>query len=167
MDSALREIIHQHQQNWPDSFHPLLTPFLLTLHRSHTILLGQAFKVMAKHDLSPAEFDVLCSLRRSPPPHELTPSQLQHSLLITSGGLTKIFHQLEKRGLITRSTTPGDRRIKPVRMTKTAAPIIELAIQAVLSQGFGWITADLTTEEIDQVTKILGKLLLHQPQGED
>lgn len=158
MDSALLEIIHQHQHNWPTSFDADLTPFFHTLHHVHGDLLGAAFKVVGHYDLSPAEFDVLASLRRSPPPHELTPSQLQHAMLITSGGLTKILYQLQVRGLVTRSTTSTDRRVKPVRLTFSAMPIVESALQAILQHVGCWIKETLSAQEIQQVTQTLAKL---------
>ncbi|MBF0131118.1 MAG: MarR family transcriptional regulator [Magnetococcales bacterium] len=163
MDSALLEIIDQHRHHWPTSFDADLTPFFHTLHRAHGDLLGAAFKVVGHHDLSPAEFDVLASLRRSPPPHELTPSQLQQALVITSGGLTKILHQLEVRGLITRSTASNDRRVKPVRLTDHAFPLVEQALQAILQHVGCWIKETLSAQEIQQVTQTLAKLTLVHP----
>ncbi len=161
MDQGLLELIEQHRTHWPESFDGLLTPFFHTLHRAHGVILGQAFKVMGQYDLSPAEFDVLASLRRSAPPHELTPSQLQQSLLITSGGLTKVLHQLQSRGLITRSTDQGDRRVKPVRLTAAAMPLVEQVLRSILHHVGGWIGETLSTEEIQHLTQILGKLTHH------
>lgn len=53
------------------------------------------------------------------PPHELTPSQLQDSVMITSGGLTKVMQQLEARNLVTRTLQQGGQRISPVRLTQS------------------------------------------------
>ncbi|MBF0127073.1 MAG: MarR family transcriptional regulator [Magnetococcales bacterium] len=159
MDVSIEELIDQHKENWPESFDPLLTPLTLTLHRVHGNLLGQAIRVMSQHGLSPAEFDVLASLRRSSPPHEMTPSQLQHALLITSGGLTKILQQLESRGLIARSTASGDRRVKPVHLTETAFPVVEEVMRGIIAQVCGGIQSLLTPEEMRQATTILGKLV--------
>ncbi|HIJ82803.1 MAG: putative transcriptional regulator, MarR family [Magnetococcales bacterium] len=166
MDSELLRVIEQHRDNWPESFDPLLTPFFHTLHRAHGILLGQAFRVMERYGLSPAEFDVLSSLRRSPFPHELTPSQLQQSLLITSGGLTKILQQLQERAFVTRSTTRTDRRVKPVRLTPAAIPVVEQALQSIRLEVGGWITNTVSAEEIERVTQTLGKLTLNPLHGD-
>ncbi|MBF0110779.1 MAG: MarR family transcriptional regulator [Magnetococcales bacterium] len=158
MDEELQEIIEQQRIHWPESFHELLTPFFHTLHRAHGVILGQAFKVMGHHDLSPAEFDVLASLRRSAPPHEMTPSQLQKALLLTSGGLTKVLQELERRHLITRSTAMEDRRVKPVRLTVDALPLVEQVMNSMIRQVGGWIETSLSSREIEEITIILLKL---------
>ncbi|MBF0295390.1 MAG: MarR family transcriptional regulator [Magnetococcales bacterium] len=160
MAISVRELIELHRQNWCETFDSLLTPFFYTLHRVHGNLLGQAMGVMERHGFSPSEFDVLASLRRSPPPHEMTPSQLQQALLITSGGLTKILQQLEGRGLIARSIAPGDRRVKPVHLTEAAFPVVEAAMREMVSQECGRVTTLLTAEEIQRMTEILAKLLV-------
>lgn len=165
MHQSIKDVIDQHKQNWQDHFDPLLTPYFLTLHRAHGMQLGRAIKVMVRFGFTPGEFDVLASLRRSPWPHELTPSQIQHALLITSGGLTKILQQLELRGLISRSTDAKDRRSKPVRLTKAAFEVIESAMQEIMHQVGGWIQNRLSAEEIRQVTVILNQLI-QEPLGE-
>ena len=74
-------------------------------------------EVFARHSLTPAEFDLLATLRRSPPPRELTPSEVQSLLFITSGGLTKVMDKLEARGLVARSRHAADQRVRPVKLT--------------------------------------------------
>ncbi|MBF0610607.1 MAG: MarR family transcriptional regulator [Magnetococcales bacterium] len=158
MDHLMLEAMEQHQRNWPETYEPVMMPFSLTLYRAHGILHGQATRVMAGFGLSPSEFDVLASLRRLPPPREQTPTQLQNSLLITSGGLTKILHQLEGRGLIYRSQVEKDRRVKPVRISEEGTVVIEKAIVEVIRQVGGWLQETLTEEEMVQSTAIMAKL---------
>lgn len=158
MDSFMQTIIAEHRENWPDSFDGVLIPFSLALHRSHAVLYSRACAQMARFGLSPAEFDVLASLRRSPAPHELTPSQLQRSLVITSGGLTKVLHQLSGRRLVERPSAVRDRRVKPVRLSAEAFPVIEQAMQAVVRQTAERIYAALTPEELTGMTGLLARL---------
>lgn len=157
------QIIEQMQRYWPESYNPMETPFFLTLHRVHTNMMAASCKIMGQHHLSPAECDVLASLRRSPPPYELTPSQLQQSLLITSGGLTKILHQLQSRELITRSTAPTDRRIKPVRLTPKAIPLVEQVLTRIIANHSRLLKGALSPAEIKQATHLLGQLSQHLP----
>ncbi|MBF0628171.1 MAG: MarR family transcriptional regulator [Magnetococcales bacterium] len=163
MDRFIQTILAEHRENWPELFDPELIPFSLALHRGHGLLYGRACAVMGQFGLSPAEFDVLASLRRSPAPHELTPSQLQQALVITSGGLTKILHQLEQRGFITRLTVHGDRRIKPVRLTGPAFSLIEQALAEVLRQTGERVRSALTPEEIRVMTGLLLRLAEQAP----
>ena len=51
------------------------------LHRQRTT-------IFARHELETWSFDVLSALRRSDPPHELSPSQLLAQTLVTSGTMT-------------------------------------------------------------------------------
>ncbi len=159
MDVSVSELIKLHQENWSATFDPVHTPFFYTLHRVHGKLLGRAMQVMERHGFTPSEFDVLASLRRSPPPHEMTPSQLQQALLITSGGLTKILQQLEGRGLIARSIASGDRRVKPVHLTGAAFPVVEAAMREMVGQECHRVATLLSAEEIRRMTELLAKML--------
>ena len=48
-----------------------------------------ATTTLAPFALEPGEFEVLATLLRNGPSHELTPTVLHRSLLISGGGLTK------------------------------------------------------------------------------
>ncbi|WP_062526989.1 MarR family winged helix-turn-helix transcriptional regulator [Demequina rhizosphaerae] len=75
--------------------------------------------VFAEHGLQSWEFDVLSALRRSGPPYELTPGELDRALLITSGTTTHRVQRLEARGFVTRRRDDEDRRVVRVRLTGT------------------------------------------------
>src|SRR5690349_8935786 len=55
----------------------------------------QAF---ADHGLEPSEFDVLSALRRAGTPHQLSPGQLVHETLVTSGTMTHRVDRLVTKG---------------------------------------------------------------------
>lgn len=158
MNTILQHIIAAHQDNWPEEFDPMALPFALAFHRSHGLMYGRACAAMATFELTPAEFDVLASLRRSPAPHALTPSQLRQALLITSGGLTKVLHQLTARGLVERPPGVGDRRVKPVRLAEPAYPLIDRAMREVMQVTRQRLLKFLSGEEIRDLTELLSKL---------
>ena len=114
--------------------------------------------VMARHGLAPAEFDVLATLRRAPPPAELTPSEIRQAMFITSGGLTKVLRQLEARGLVGRSIAQADRRSKPVRLMPAARPLVEVAMAELLAELNLRVHAGLGAAEIGKLTRLLAKL---------
>ena len=60
--------------------------------------------------LSDGDYGLLVPLRRAGAPHELTPTALARTRMITSGGLTPALDRLEKRGWIERRPNPADRR---------------------------------------------------------
>lgn len=150
--------IEMHRRNWPETYDSRLMYLLLAMHQARAAQFVSTDDSITRHGLSLAEFDVLATLRRCPPPRELTPTDLRGLMVITSGGLTKILQQLEARGLVVRSTAAIDRRIKPVRLTAKGAKIIEQAMIDMLSASDAWIKPALTDKEVDQLTALLMKI---------
>ncbi len=159
MSDDLTNPIAMHCKYWPATFDGALMPLMIALHRVYAAKTARSSAIFSRHGLCPAEFDVLAILRRSAPPHELTPSDVQRSVIITSGGLTKILRQLEQRGLVTRSTDAADRRIKPIRLSPAALPIVEQTMQELIADASAWINSTLSEKELTQVTALLNKLL--------
>lgn len=153
-------ILDRHKINWPESFDDLLMPLAFALLRTHESHQQRADTVMTRHGLSPAEFDVLATLRRSPPPGELTPSEIQHAMLITSGGLSKVLQQLETRGLITRTTSEADRRSKPVHLSPAAIKLIEQAMSELMTVMSTAVKEKLSEKEIKDLVRLLNKARL-------
>ncbi|MEU7144010.1 MarR family transcriptional regulator [Nocardia sp. NPDC046473] len=85
-------------------------------------------KTFTTHGLDPASFDVLATLRRSEPPHSLTPTELMHSAMVTSGAITQRLDRLEERGLVRRSRSESDGRGIRVDLTDTGRTLIDDAL---------------------------------------
>ena len=77
----------------------------------------QRTTVLARHDLEIWTFDVLSALRRSEPPHQLSPGQLVAQTMVTSGTMTNRIDHLEQRGLVRRRPDPADARSVRVHLT--------------------------------------------------
>ncbi len=84
--------------------------------------------VFAQHDIESWEFDVLTTLLRNGPPHQLTPGQLLESMMITSGTMTNRIDRLEKRGLVQRVKSPDDGRLVLVTLTEEGMRKIDAAL---------------------------------------
>jgi DNA-binding MarR family transcriptional regulator len=151
--------LNMHREKWPESYDAQMFPLVIALLQAHAAHHSHATMALAASGLSLVEFDVLASLRRSPPPHALTPSELQRAMLITSGGLTKVLQQLEMRGFVSRSTDDADRRVKPVALTDQAMPVLEIVMSESHTIVGGWIRQALTGAEIKQLTLLLTKLV--------
>lgn len=82
----------------------------------------------AAHGLNGAGFDVLATLRRSPPPHALSPGDLVEQMMTTSGTMTNRINQLAKAGLVTRSVNPTDARGAIVELTDKGFAVIDAAV---------------------------------------
>jgi DNA-binding MarR family transcriptional regulator len=61
-------------------------------------------------------FDLMAQLERSP--EGLQMGELSRRMLVTGGNVTGIVDQLERAGLIARTTDPDDRRAYRVKLTK-------------------------------------------------
>ena len=138
--------------------------FIMTLARLMDMAGSTHVRVAAERGLSPTEFDVLATLRKQAPPYELTPTGLQQAVVITSGGLTKVLHQLEARDLIARAVDAQDRRSRRVRLTRAGKALIERAMTAVLAAQ-GQALAPLPARDLDQLITLLRKALAGMERG--
>jgi len=96
--------------------------------RLAVLLVKKQNQIFAKYDLDFAAFDVLATLFRSGPTHELTPSQLAHSMMVTPGAVTQRLTRLEDRDLIIRSHSLTDRRVVTVRLTTSGCQMVEAVL---------------------------------------
>ena len=111
----------------------------------------QAF---ADHDLEPSEFDVLSALRRAGEPYQLSPGQLVHETLVTSGTMTNRVDRLTARNFVERLPDPRDRRGVLVRLTVEGKAAVDGAFEALLGAE-----ADLLAELPDRDRARLAVLL--------
>jgi len=115
-------------------------------------------ETFARHGLNAAGFDVLATLRRSPPPHALTAGELMTSMMITSGTMTNRIDQLVKTGHVVRTTDKDDARRAVIKLTKKGFDLIEVAVvDHVRTQDA--LLAALSDEETAQLDSALRKLL--------
>ncbi len=108
-------------------------------------------------DLLPAEVDILLALRVQPTPRELTPTVLYQSLLLSSGGMSKILGRLERDGLVVRPPNPMDGRSRLVRLTEKGDELLAQAMEIVLDHEQALLGV-LTPEEEGVLTRLLDKL---------
>lgn len=146
------------RHEWSESHDPPVVRLMLILHRAEALAFAAARAVWDAHGLAPAEFDVLATLRNAPPPHELTPSQLQASLLITSGGLTKVMRQLEARALVSRPAPRADMRVKPMRLAPAGKRLVERAMRDLAATSGSRVRAALDENEIETLSELLRQL---------
>jgi DNA-binding MarR family transcriptional regulator len=149
--------------SWDSALAPDISPLFLALQWAHQRSLTAMQPILDKFHLSAAEFDVLATLRNAPAPHQMTPAQIQYQVVITSGGLTKVMQQLTERGLVERSQSQDDLRVKPVRLSASGQQTIEAAMQAMLEVNGQWIRGALAAEEITQLIQLLRKTVEADP----
>lgn len=94
-----------------------------------TRILGPATeRIFARHGLRSGEFDVLAALRRTGPPHTLTPSALSTMLMMSRAGMTNRIDRLEAAGLVERSLDPADRRSFRITLTGRGREVVDAAL---------------------------------------
>jgi len=117
--------------------------------------LGRTFSA---HGLDGASFDVLATLRRSGPPHRLTPSELMRSAMVTSGAITQRLDHLETRGLTSRIPSESDGRSVHVALTAKGRALIDRVLPDHVATECRLLAA-LTRAQRDALADTLRALL--------
>ncbi|MEV8468527.1 MarR family transcriptional regulator [Fluviibacterium sp. DFM31] len=154
---AVDRILDQWRQARPDLDISAMGP-IGRLSRVFHYNSGRLNETFARHGVNAAGFDVLATLRRSPPPHALSPGALMASMMITSGTMTNRIEQLARQGLVTRTADPNDARRAVVKLTKKGFDLIDTAVgEHVETQKT--LLAALSEDEIATLDGALRKLL--------
>jgi DNA-binding MarR family transcriptional regulator len=90
-------------------------------------------EIFTEHGLGQHEFDVLAALRRSGPPHELTPGQLMEATHVTSGTMTNRLDRLDRRQFVTRRPHPTDGRQSLIRLSPIGRRRVDAAMDSLLA----------------------------------
>ena len=154
---AVDKILEQWRQARPDLDATAMGPVgrLSRVFHHNARRMGETF---AKYGLNAAGFDVLATLRRSGPPHALSPGELMASMMITSGTMTNRIEQLAKAGLVTRTSDNKDARRAVVKLTPKGFDLIEDAIADHVETQQALLAA-LSEEEVAQLDAALRKLM--------
>jgi len=116
-------------------------------------------EVLARHGLNEPQFAVLAALRRTGPPHCLSPTDLYNSLLVSSGAMTNRLRRLEAAGLVERVSDPGDGRSLLVALTSKGHKVIDEAVDAHTANEHRLIAA-LGSDDRAVLAHLLRRLLL-------
>ena len=122
--------------------------------------------VFEKHGLDTGEFDVLASLQRIGAPYALQPTELNRSLMITSGGLTDRLNRLTKKGLVRRVDDPVDRRSLIVALTPLGLRTIRAAYEEDMRVE-AELLAPLAPDERTSLAALLAKILVDLERRRD
>jgi DNA-binding MarR family transcriptional regulator len=114
--------------------------------------------IFARHDLETWSFDVLAALRRSEPPHHLSPGQLLAQTLVTSGTMTNRLDRLEDRGLLRRRPDPVDARSVRISLTSAGRRQVDAALSDLVQREHA-ILGTLDTSERDTLSALLRRVV--------
>lgn len=117
--------------NWPEAATPE-TDIVFSIMRFQELIRLRSEEVLAEFKLTHAAFEVLVALRAQPAPRQMTPTELYRSVLLSSGGTTKILIELERQGFVERIPNPEDGRSRIVLLTRMGEQTVEKAMQRVM-----------------------------------
>ena len=115
--------------------------------------------IMGRYGLTRSTWDILASLRRQPPPHQLSPTELYRALMRSSGWMTNRLHELEGAGLIKRVSDPDDRRGVLVRLTRRGVALVD-QVAPLHMQNERALLDPLSRSERKQIEELLRSLLV-------
>lgn len=153
-------------EQWDDEKPDLDSSALGVLNR--VVRLGKHIEADLRRALAPFgldtwSFDVLAALRRQGAPYALSPTELRRAALLTSGAMTNRIDRLEAKNLVERVDDPEDRRALKVRLKAKGLRLIDEAIE-VRFRTAQELAARLTDGEMQELTRLLRKLLLTRPE---
>jgi len=115
----------------------------LKLTRASETLWNRLAPGLQRHDLTPSQFGVLEALHHLGPMHQC---ELGERILKSSGNMTLVIDNLERRGLVRRERSLEDRRFIQVQLTAEGEQLIRRAFP-VHAEAITRELAVLTQEE--------------------
>ena len=113
-------------------------------------------RVLQRHDVTLAQYNVMCALRDAPP--QGLPTLVAGAQLIEHApGITRMMDRLEARGWVTRTRATDDRRQVLCSLTPVARGLVD-ALEAPMALAMGAGLAGLSPEQQRQLTTLLAAL---------
>lgn len=147
-------MLRQTSESFPEIDSPGMR-FIARLFRLRDVIFENAQREMAEFELSPAEYSVLATLRKTPAPHRLKPSDIYKGMLLSSGGLSKVLKTLEERGLVLREDDQDDRRGSLVRLSPAGVELSERVMKAVIGSDIAMLNRVADTARLDALAEAL------------
>ncbi|WP_394132289.1 MarR family winged helix-turn-helix transcriptional regulator [Shewanella maritima] len=154
---SVDSILQTTKINWSEAYDGI-SPSILRLVRAHHFIRSDLENLLSNYQLQGADFGILATLRRNGAPYCLSPTALYHSLLFSSGGLTKVINRMGQAGLIERIDNPDDKRSKLVQLTQKGKELVD-AVIIELHKNEKKKLSVLSKNEIQQLDTLLNKLL--------
>ena len=128
--------------------HPLLT-IRLALKRLYD---HEMAPIMAAHDLTRMELDVLLFLKNNPGCD--TAAEIVQLQMMTKSHVSKAVEHLSERGLLTQARDEKNRRRIHLTLTDAAAPVLDLALEAQ-SRIVALMLSGLSQEDNETICRII------------
>lgn len=126
----------------------------VTLQRCASIVANEAYRTLGTNNLTVSQFGVLEALHKLGPMYQ---RDLAQQILKTTGNITTVIDNLEKRDLVQRIREMKDRRYFKVVLTPEGAKLIKKLYPAH-TKRIGKIMSNLLKGEQDELKRLCTKL---------
>ena len=116
-------------------------------------------ELLETHGLTLNDFDVLAQLSRGPD-YGLKRSELAERVLLTPSGITRLLDGLERAGYVARGECETDARVTYAVLTDVGREKLREASKTHLRSVRALLSERFTPEELEQLSKLLGRLPL-------
>ena len=135
----------------------LATECYANLIRTSNLLLDLHNRLsLDEYQLSPSARSVLAVVEGAGQP--LEPSVIAERLTVTTGSMTSLLDNLEKRGLVRRLPHPDDRRKLLIDITPAAQKIVDTLLPSLHAREREVMDAALSTDEQRMLLELVAKL---------
>jgi DNA-binding MarR family transcriptional regulator len=114
-------------------------------------------ELRATHGLTISEFEVLLLLARAPE-RSLRRIDLANQVLLSPSGITRMLDRLGAEGLVEKAKCDGDARVTYAVLTEAGAQKLRAAFSVQLAAVERLLGDELTAEEVETLTGLLGRL---------
>lgn len=128
------------------------------LNRVRAHLDAELTALFRRYDLSPADFQVIVSLRRTGEPYRMSQAELMAQQALTSGTISVRVDRMVRNGLVVREPSAEDARVALVRLTEAGLRLFDEIAPVHLANEDRLLSA-LDDEERRQLSDLLRRLL--------
>jgi DNA-binding MarR family transcriptional regulator len=120
-----------------------------------TLIEGEIRSRLREHfDVTLPRFDLMAQLDKVP--DGMTLSDVSKRMMVSNGNVTGLVERLVESGHIDRRTSPADRRVQVIRLTKLGRAVF----RKMALEHEGWIAelfSDLNEKDLKELMRLLAK----------
>ncbi len=114
--------------------------------------------VLSEFKLNVSKFNILMIIKHLGQAEGIQQNEISKRLLVTPSNITKLLDKLEAEGMITRNSKKEDRRVKLIKITKTASKLLD-EVWPVYTKEVDNLTSILSGNDVCNIEKYLNKWL--------
>jgi DNA-binding MarR family transcriptional regulator len=113
------------------------------IRRAHQIVVGMFMEECAEFDITPVQYGCLAALHEHP---GIDATRISYLIAFDRSTLGQVLERLETKGLIQRTGSPHDKRVKLVKLTREGARLLA-AVEPCVNRAMKRLLGRLPLEE--------------------